>query len=257
MGALKREHLQQHKKLSKLNFNQATALQLPVGWGAVSADPPPADVRNHLPPFRLFDVTQANEGGFIKNDESSVDIVSGELFNDLDFELNEDTAVILGVFGLLGRGIGSGLCSCGVTYRLPRAGRLYIAPEIENTYSEVTLSLQDRFGFSTGKIEVRINLVITVVGSGLNPVVVTIPKILFITQIISDGDNINSVMPELDGTYNWNRTTAESFAENQTVSVLAGTEVHVYTELDDMRSRVGAILGWKLKRLRIGVVDPT
>jgi hypothetical protein len=152
---------------------------------------------------------------------------------------------------LLGRGIASGRASCGITFPMPQAGHLQITAELQNLYNHVTLSLRDSFGFSQGKLDVAVNLFISVVR--VNEVI-TLPKILFTTTLVSGGGDNNSVMPDMEPLYTWSRTTNETFMQPEVVSILVGSEVQVRSELDDMVSRVEAVLAWRLNRLTVTVI---
>ncbi|MBK7425390.1 MAG: hypothetical protein IPJ48_21190 [Propionivibrio sp.] len=52
--------------------------------------------------------------------------------------------------------------ACGIPYTMPRTGRLYIAAELQCRSNYATLSLQDKFGLSSGNATVTINLKIIV-----------------------------------------------------------------------------------------------
>lgn len=249
-AALRDAHRRDWRKLSARYFNGLTVVQAPPGWGVLT--PPVVPVyKRFLPPFAVADVSKVDESGIIETDESSVHPGFGFMVNDLVFDHDEDTAVILGVYGMLGRAKASGQASCGINYTVPETGRLQIMAELENFYNHVTLSLKDSWGFSEGKLLVTINLTISVVRL---LEVISLPKILFTTTLISGGSDTNSVMPDMEPLYVWDRSTSETFTKNEVVSILVGSEVQVYSELDDMRSNVGAVLGWKLKRLSVGVL---
>lgn len=244
--ALRREHLSEYQKLSDLNLRG-----LPAGRWDVIGPPPAGPVRSFIAPFNTYDVYTIDTSDVIAEDQSVVAAQTGQIINDLEFDIDEDTAIILGVFGLIGRPTASGLASCGVNFTMPQAGRLQVTAELQNHYNHVTLSLTDNWGFSAGKLDVTLKLFIAFV---LPLSASQYSKVLFTQTLTSDGDNTSSVMPDTEALYKWDRTSEESFAQGEVVQVLVGSEVYAATWLDDMRARANAVLVWQLKRLTIGVI---
>jgi len=244
--ALRRKHLSESRKLTDSNLQG-----LPAGRWDVVGLPPAGPVRSFVAPFNTYDVYTIDESEAIAVDRSTVNPSKGQIINDLEFDIDEDTAIILGVYGMDGRTTSSGLASCGVNFTMPQAGRLQVTAELQNHYNHVTLSLTDNWGFSAGKLNVTLKLFIAFV---LPLAATQYSKVLFTETLTSSGDNESSTMPDTEALYKWDRTSEESFAQGEVVQVLVGSEVHAATWLDDMRARANAVLVWQLKKLTIAVI---
>jgi hypothetical protein len=244
--ALRRKHLNEYRKLTDLSLQG-----LPAGRWDVIGPPPAGPVRSFIAPFNVYDIYTIDESDMIEEDQSVVTPTTGEIIHDLEFDFDENTPIIHGVFDLSSRPTASGLASCGVNFTMPQTGRLQVTAELQNHYNHVTLSLTDNFGFSVGKLNVTLKLFIAFV---LPLSASQYSKVLFTETLTSDGDDTNSVMPDTEALYKWDRTSQESFQQGEVVQVLVGSEVYAATWLDDMRARAHAVLVWQLKRLTIGVV---
>jgi len=126
--ALRRSHLRGYQKLASVSLG-------PLGRWDVVAPPPVGPVRSFSAPFNTYDVYTIDDSGMILEDQSFVRSDKGEIVNDLVFQHDEDTAIILGVFGLDGRDTASGLASCGVNFTMPQDGRLQVTAELQNHYN--------------------------------------------------------------------------------------------------------------------------
>ena len=76
---------------------------------------------------------------------------------------------------------------------------------------------------------------------------------LLITGLKSDGSDLRYTESDLDDTtpYTISVETATRLNANESVLVLAGSEVGIGTALDDMHCKMNAVLWWQLKKLVI------
>ena len=63
-------------------------------------------------------------------------------------------------------------------------------------------------------------------------------KILFTETLQSDGNDDQSIIPEVEPVYLWDRSTNESFDKDEGVSILDGADFDVSSLVNDMHSHV-------------------
>jgi hypothetical protein len=108
----------------------------------------------------------------------------------------------------------------------------------------------DRFGFSSADVRIGLALFVLVVRG---TVVEHVSQTLITTGLESGGSDQHRTESDLDDTapYTISVETATRLNANESVLVLAGSEVVIGTILDDMHCKMNAVLWWQLKRLVI------
>lgn len=250
--ALRKAHQREHRKLARLQFSRASSERVHVEWGDI-VPTDDVDVQDFVAPFPVFDVHTIDEAELISRDQSFVANDTGNMMNAFDFNHSEDTAVIIGVLGLIRATPASGLVSCGINFTMPRSGRLQISAVLQNYDSEVLYSLRDKFGFSSGALDIRLQLFLATARGGS---VVYMPTTVLDAHKDSPGDDVSGSMSGLDGStpYTILGSTEESVPAGDSVQILAGSIVHIESELDDMASHVSAVVRWQLQRISVSVI---
>ncbi|HEX9274867.1 MAG TPA: hypothetical protein VGA51_00515 [Casimicrobiaceae bacterium] len=84
-----------------------------------------------------------------------------------------------------------------------------------------------------------------------------LPTLLRSTGLISHGSDLSFSESDIDDTvpFTITATTDERFNANESVLVLAGSNVLIHTVLDDMHCKVDAVLWWQLQKLCIGFAE--
>lgn len=250
--ALKKAHLREHQKLAKVRLGEFSSENIHVEWGDIL----PTDYlagQDFIAPFQVFDRETIDDSGLITNDQSFVAHDTGNMMNAIDFYHRDDPALIVDFFGLSRALPASASVSCGINFTMPSTGRLQISAVLQNFYSEVLYSLRDNFGFSYGTLDIRLKLFIATARGGD---VVYMPTEVDFADRTSGGDDIYGAMSGLDGSipYTVYATTEEPLAASESVQILAGSEVHIESEVNDMASHVNAVVRWQLKKITVAVV---
>lgn len=244
---------QEHRKLVGLSSTGLHGNLLDVGWGDLTVTPPPPGAVEWVPPFPLFDMQLLDPGDHVTSDASFTGPGAGNLVNNIVFNHDEDTPAIIGVFGLIRPESATSIVSCGHAFRLPQAGRLQVNANIRNYYNKAVLSLQDRFGFSYGKLRLRANLFIDIVRGSE---VLHLPTSMIDTRLDSGGDDASQTVTDIDNSmlYQIVGTTDDILPLGEQVQILVGAEISIDSELDDMESHVAAVYYWQVRRIFAGVV---
>jgi hypothetical protein len=252
-----------HREVRTLQRNHLREMQniagrwhagIPVAGIALPDHPPDATI--FTPPFSLADV-HVDHGGdqqLAVTHRSFVVPEIGHLILDADFDDDEHTSFSDGLWGLLYVNVADLVASCGVSYTMPRAGRVRVTADLKNFYNHATLSLKDNWGFSAGTLRCSYFLF----GSVLRPSSEAAQyELLFEKKLTSDGDNTSGVMPDIDQTEPLflDVTTDETFNQGELVWVMVGSIVSVFSRLDDMHSHVRGLLWWQVERIGVTVVD--
>jgi hypothetical protein len=84
---------------------------------------------------------------------------------------------------------------------------------------------------------------------------ILLPTLLGGIRLISDGGDGSFTVSDIDGTvpFTISATTEQHFNANESVLVLAGSQVLIETAIDDMHCKVDAVLSWQLQKLCIGI----
>jgi hypothetical protein len=138
---------------------------------------------------------------------------------------NENTSFSDGLWGLLTHAFGSNWAACGVAFTTPKEGRLEISAVLRNFYNKVMFSVTDNFGFSDADVDIFLQLFIMVVRGTK---VIFLPTLLRSTGLISHGSDLSFSESDIDDTvpFTITATTHERFNANESVLVLAGSNVH-------------------------------
>ena len=246
--ALRRAHMRAHEKLTQQTQAASHFGNANIDWNAVVQLEGTAQV--FVPPFTTFDVQTIDPGGFVVSDESFARPNIGHMVNDFAYDQDESTSIVAGLLGILPIMNAASLVSCGVAFTTPSAGRLKISAEMQNIYNKIRFSVTDKFGFSSAEVGIGLGLFALVVRGTQ---VERVSQTLLITGIDSGGSDQHRTESDLDDTapYTLSVETATRLNANESVLVLAGSEVGIGTILDDMHCKMDAVLWWQLKRLVI------
>ena len=244
----RRAQLREHGKLTQTTLAAGHVAGLHVDWGDLPALEGTA--QEFRPPFTSFDVETTGSSDFIVFDESFAKPAIGHLVNNIVYDQNESTSIGQGLLGILPIEHGISRVSCGVAFTTPSAGRLKIGAELQNFYNKVMFSVSDKFGFSSAEVGIGLRLFISVV-RGTH--VEHMTEELLSTGLVSHGSDLSYAQSDLDNStpYTISAETATRFNANESVLVLAGSEVFIGTVLDDMHCKVNAVLWWQLRKLVI------
>jgi hypothetical protein len=251
--ALRRAQLREHGKLSASALANFANVHTHIDWADITATL--TDCAAFVPPFTSFDVqTIADPGDFIVRDDSFAKPEIGHLVNNFDYDQNENTSFSAGLWGLLTHAFGSNWAACGIPFTTPKEGRLQISAVLRNFYNKVMFSVTDKFGFSSADVDIFLQLFVVVV-RGTN--VIFLPTLLRSTGLISHGSDLSFSESDIDDTvpFTITATTDERFNANESVLVLAGSNVFIQTVLDDMHCKVDAVLWWQLQKLCIRTAE--
>ena len=249
--ALRRTHLDDHRKLYETALASLANDRVNVAWG----DLPILDDGTQVfgPPFSVQDVQSIQSGDFIRDDQSFAIPASGQLVNNFVFDQNEHTNFSDGLWRLFTIGNAQSWASCGIPFTMPSAGRLRVSAVLQNFYNKLVFSVQDNFGFSSAEVRITVRLFIAIVRGSR---VIDLPTVILTTGLTSHGSDLSYSMSDLDTTtpYTVSAESTESFDANETVQILAGSEVFVGTQIDDMHCKVNSVLWWALKKMSVGVI---
>ena len=249
LKTLQKTHMRAQDKLA----TTAAAAHLPsnisIDWGdviVVGLD----SGECFQPPYTTFDVQMVDFGEKVVEDQSFAKPGIGHLVNNFVYDDNQSTSLIAGAFGILPINSASSMVSCGVSFTTPSAGRLKVGALLRNFYNRIVVSVEDKFGFSSAKVSVSADFLVLVV-RGTTVEVVT--KQLFIARADSGGDDVHRVLTDIDtdNPFSVSVETATHLDANESVLVLAGSEVSVGSILDDMHCKANALLWWRLEKLCI------
>lgn len=245
---LQRTQLREQHKLTATTQAARRFPDIRIDWGDLVLFDSTAQV--FVPPFTSFDVQTTCTGDFIVYDDSFAKPDIGHLVNNIVYDQDEHTSFSDGLWGLLPIANAFNMASCGVAFTTPAAGRLQIGAELQNFYNKVMYSVTDNFGFSSADVGFTLSLFIAVVRGTQ---VTYMNTDLLSGGLVSHGVDLSYAQSDLDNSvpYSISAATDTRFEANETVLVLAGSEVVVGTILDDMHAKVNAVLWWKLNKLVI------
>jgi hypothetical protein len=246
---IQKAHLRAQSKASQGTLAVCRFPGANIDWGDVVAVDPGAG-QTFVAPFTTFDVQMIDTGGFVVEDNSFAKPDIGHLVNNFAFDQDESTGIGAGLLGLLPIANATSMVSCGAGFAVPSAGRLKVGAVLRNFYNKLVFSVEDKFGFSSADVWVSVLLLVAVVRGTR---VEYLTKDLQSTEVTSDGDDVHYAQSDLDTTtpYSISVETQTRYDANESVLVLAGSEVLMGTKLDDMHCKLNAVLWWKLEKLVI------
>lgn len=248
---LAREYRRERAKLVRAISARLAGPELHVDFGAV-LPPDSGDTRVFLPPFTVFDVSREDSSVVVEDRSLAVPNI-GHVINNVAYRQEDDGPIATDFFGLnwLGRLFSS--AACGVNFTTPRAGRLRIGAALRCFHSRISCALRDRFGISESEVSIEVRLMLAVVQPNRT---IKLRKTILSGGLTSFGADLSYVLPELDteGVHVIEATTGENFLANTGLQILAGCEVFVLSEVDDMRAYVDALLWWRLEKLTVDVI---
>lgn len=245
---LQRAHLREQGRLAAETLAAVGASPARIEWGdrvAVELEP-----GAFVAPFTTFDVQMIDWGDFVVADESFAKPAIGHMVNNYSYDQDQSVSIGAGLLGILPIENAASLVSCGVAFTTPSAGRLKIGASLQNIYNNVVVKVTDKFGFSSAQVWVAPALFVAVVrGTVVERISQPLPGV----KVESDGDDVNYGFCDLDTTQPYGITveTNTRLAANESVLVLAGSEMLIGTVLDDMHVKAKAVLWWQLKALSI------
>jgi hypothetical protein len=250
LRALARAAQRDYGKVTSTLFHRDVPVRFPISPGELPPlEPAMQEVR---PPFPLFDVSQQNTFPQVRDNSFAVPSI-GHVINDVRVSRDENTAPLNGLFGLDGLGSIISRAGCGFNFSPPASGRLRIVAELQSLHSRVSMSLQDNFGISSGKVHVSVNIHALVV-RGTD--VLDLSQTLQSNGLISHGDGLSATLEPLDDTtpFTFDVTTEDVFEPGGDVQIIAGSEFIAATALDDMKASVSALLWYRVNRIAVGMV---
>lgn len=204
-------------------------------------------------PFGYFASDTFDSDRNVRADHSFAVPEHGYVVNNFIFKQDENTPIILGLYGLIRAETASNQTSCGIRYTVPKPGRLQLSGSFQNYESGLRYSIDDRFGFSSATLDARVELFVALV----RPSGVTyLPTTLFEHRLDSDGDDKSYVMPHLNPAqfYTVYATSAETFGAGDSVQIMIGSAVNIGGVADDMINEVHAYFEWRLDKITVEVV---
>ncbi len=245
---MRRSHMLAHAKLTQQAHAASHFTNAVINWDNVLELEPTA--QTFVPPFTTFDVQNIDFGGFVVSDESFARPNIGHMINNFAYDQDESTSIVGGLLGILPIENAASLVSCGVAFTTPSAGRLKISAQMLNIFNRINFSVSDNFGFSSAEVWVEVGLFALVVRGTK---VERVDQTLVTAKIDSDGSDQHRNLSDLDTTapFTLSVETATRLNANESVLVLAGSEVVIGTVLDDMHCKMDALTWWQLKSLTI------
>lgn len=251
--SIRKAHLGYHAKTGA-TFSGPANSSSHVRWGDLLATD---DLSSEQfgPPFQVFDLHNDDPQHLLSNDYSFVSNSQGTMMNAFDFRhhyFGWPTADEW--FGFeRSTPAASGFVSCGINYTMPRVGRLRVTAVMQNFYSDVMYSIRDNFGLSYATLDIKVDLFVAFSRGGNT---LYRPTTILSTSRRSDGGNVDGSVSGFDTTspYSVTAESDEAAAVNDAVQVLAGCEVHIDSDVNDMTTRVNAVVRWQLRKLLVSVI---
>ena len=248
---LAREYRVERERLVKAILARRPEPRLHVDLAEV-LPPDSGETRAFYPPFTVFDVDREDSSAIV-DDRSVVVAGIGHVINNVDFRQEDDGPIATDFYGINWPARLFSSASCGVNFTTPKEGRLKIGAALRCFHSRIGCALRDQFGFSEADVKIEVRLIISVVEPSRS---VMLRRTILTDGLTSFGKDLAHTLPELDSAsvHAIEATTEETFPAEVGVQLLAGCEVFVLSEVDDMRAYVNALLWWRLEKLTVEVV---
>lgn len=251
--ALAKSYRRDYKGLERLHLAASVDPRVHVDFGDV-LPPDTGETYEFTPPYQLHDTD------IVSDDEADVDDLSltvpdmGYLVNRIHYAQEDEPIIWTDIYGINWPARHASTTTCGINFTMPARGRLRVRATLQNFYSHIVLALRNRFGLSEGYLWVDVRLVIAISRPS--------QAIEFSTTLVHDGyespggAEATYQLPPLDNTmpHVFEATTDEVFPVSAGVQILAGTQIFIYSEIDDMAAYVDARLGWQLQELAVNIV---
>jgi hypothetical protein len=250
LRTLARAAQRDHEKLTSTLFHRTVPGRFPISPGEFLPLEPV--VQQVTPPFPLADVSQQNFFPEVRDNSFAVPSI-GHVVNDVRVSRDESTSVLNGILGLDALSSIISRAGCGFNFSLPTQGRLRIMAELQCLHSRVSMSLQDNFGFSSGRVFVSVNIHALIVrGTGI----LDLSQTLLTNSMISHGSELSANLEPLDDTtpFTFDVTTDNVFDAGADVQIIAGSEFFAAITLDDMKATVNALLWYRVNKVAVSVV---
>jgi hypothetical protein len=178
---------------------------------------------------------------------------TGHLIQQLTYMHDDDGPYITQIFGISWADFMDANVGCGGVYTMPAVGRLSVQAELLNYYNKFHYSVEDLFGFSEAEFDIELRVYCHIRFQNQNR---WFYKTLKSDGLVSHGSDLAYQMQQLDNgvPYSLEITTDESFPANANIEVFAGASLHIYSDMDDMRSHVDGTAWWRLNHLTVDVV---
>lgn len=251
--AIAKEHRRDYKALTQREMAALVDRHVHVNFADV-LPPDAGESYEFTPPFEWFDTTIIDTDSADVDDLSLTDPAKGYLINRINYAQDYQPLVYTDIYHFNWIARYWSTTVCGTTFTSPSAGRLRIRATLQNYYNNIVVALRNQWGFSEGYVTVWVRLVINVIRPG--------QVLEYSTTLVSDGyDSPGGAeatyqFPSMDSVspYVFEATTDEVFAANSTHQIMAGTQIIIRGEVDDMAIYVNALLGWQLQKLSINIV---
>jgi hypothetical protein len=249
---VRRAAMRAHGKLFDAEVAAAPGGRDHLAWGNLSVLPGDP-MRAFVPPFTTFDVQSINFGDEIIRDDSFARPEIGHLVNNFDYDDDQDTSIVAGIFDILPPNFGTSRAMCGAGFTTPASGFLQMAGVFRNVYYRAMLSVEDSAGFSSAVTGVSVGFCFSILRG--NGDVIEASSTLRHARLDSGGGDGHIVDTGID---DQTPITASVLMPlpldaNESVLVLAGAEVTIASMLDDMHCRGNALAWWMLTELRVGI----
>lgn len=252
LRALRRAQMRAHAKLLDAHAAAAPGGRDHLAWGDVGVLPGDP-MQAFVAPFTTFDVQTIDFGDKVIRDDSFARPAIGHLVNNFDYDDDQDTSVVAGIFGILVPNFATSRAMCGVGFTTPASGHLEIAAVFRNVYYRAMLSVEDSAGFSSAVTGIRVGFCFAILRG--NGEVIEAATTLRDARLDSGGGDGHIVDTGIDDQTD---IAARSIMPlpleaNESVLVLAGAEATLSSVLDDMHCRGNALAWWKLTEMRVGM----
>lgn len=251
LQALKKAHLRDYENLVEAVLSNRFTDRLTVHLGNTLVEEP-EEVQEFVAPFQIFNTHADDPEHLLVRDNSFANTGYSQVANNLEFHHDEDSAFNPWFLTFNRVHSASSFASCGINFTMPKTGRLKLSALLDNIANRVSFSVSDNWGFSYGNLDVRLLLFISVIRGGQ---ISHLTRTLLARGIRSHGSDLSYTMPILMNAapYLVNGSTEETFPTGESVQILVGSEVQIDSELDDMESRVNALMLWRLKKISVVV----
>jgi hypothetical protein len=248
--AAERAYLRGHTGL--VNADIAAAARTALGASLGDLVLVPAGVDEFTATYELFDVDTLDVDDLFKFNESFAEPNSGIVVNNVKFVHNDAGSIAPALFTYNPFRFAYTRSSLGINYTIPETGFLTCSSVIQNLYNKITFSVSDNFGFSGAYLDIYVNLYIDIIRAGDDA---SFARNMLTTGLVSHGSDLSFSTSEIQDLtpFTLTFTAPDAFLKGETIQVLAGSEIFIRSDLDDMKSHVDAVLMWQLKKLLLGV----